>query len=243
MSKLYIFGDSYSTPGLCTNPKDSFWGLLARDLADKIESIENYSWPGNNIDSIGHVIVSIVDQFEHDDYLLIGIPHLQRLTLYNQDRELSDDKHMASFSCDLIKQKTERVFCHSGLTQLITHQLGKDYVMNWNQSWAEAQALRMLLTLDAFLINKIKFEHVVYFNLSEPYQPLTQWPTLCLLQQQVLKNPRMVLFENTYYSVNKDKHLPLDFDQFGWAGHHGPEGNKNFYETTIRPLVSKLGWL
>jgi hypothetical protein len=41
---MYVFGDSFATPGLCVDPKDSFWGLLAQDL--NVKEIINYSHSG-----------------------------------------------------------------------------------------------------------------------------------------------------------------------------------------------------
>jgi len=85
MSKLYVFGDSYSTPGFCVEPKDSWWGLLSQDLKSRISTVENYSWPGNNIDSIVHVMINLTEKFTPADYLAIGIPPLQRLTLFDPE--------------------------------------------------------------------------------------------------------------------------------------------------------------
>lgn len=240
MSKLYIFGDSYSTPGFCVAPRDSFWGLLARDLGSKISSVENCSWPGNNIDSIGHVLVSTIDQFDPTDYLLIGIPPLQRLTMFNGADAPLVKKTL--YNEDLTEQDTLDILCHRGLAQYSVHEMDKQFVMLWNTSWVESQVLRQLLTLDAFLINKIKKLNVVYFNLSVPFQPLSQWPTLHSLQQQAVSNTRMVLFDNTYYTVNLNKYKPVDYDKFGPMGHYGADGNKNYYESVVKPKVQELQW-
>ena len=53
-SILYVFGDSFSTPGFCVEPKDSFWGLLAKDL--RVDKIVNYSHEGFSLDQIIHIL-------------------------------------------------------------------------------------------------------------------------------------------------------------------------------------------
>ena len=71
-NKLWVFGDSYTTPEVCVKPQDSFWGLTAQHL--KIGSIENCSKPVNSFDSVCHLLISMQDQYNWDhDLFLIGI--------------------------------------------------------------------------------------------------------------------------------------------------------------------------
>lgn len=238
MSKLYIFGDSYSTPGFCVDPCDSWWGLLAKDLANNIEGIDNYSWPGNNIDSIQHIIVANRDMFQHDDYVVIGIPPIERLTVFEHD---SQPNQVIRFDRLINEFSRTRVLRHDGLKQLTRHQLGRQSVDLWNRSWQEAQILRQLITLSAWLDTIV--DRYLIVNLSEPFQPLTQWSTLHSLQQQVSEHSGMLVFQDTYYSFNKDIVKPADFDTHGWFGHHAAEGNRRWYEGAIRPQLKKLGWI
>lgn len=238
MSKLYIFGDSYSTPGFCVEPRDSWWGLMARDIADKIKGVDNYSWPGNNIDSIQHIIVANRDMFRWDDYVVIGIPPVERLTIFEND---SHSKQVVKFNAMLDEHSRTIVSRHDGLKQLTRHQMGKDSVGLWNRSWQEAQILRQLITLAAWLDTVVKNYFIV--NLSEPFQPLTQWSTLSSLQQQVSDHPRMLVFSDTYYSFNKDIVKPVDFDTHGWFGHYGADGNRRWYDGVIYPHIRRLEWI
>jgi hypothetical protein len=238
MSKLYIFGDSYSTPGFCVDLNDSWWGLMATDLSDKIEKVDNYSWPGNNIDSIQHIIVANRDIFRWDDYVVIGVPPIERLTIYEQD---SHPNQVIKFSVTLDELSRSVVPRHDGLKQLTQHQVGKDAVKIWNRSWQEAQILRQLITLASWLDTIVENYFIV--NLSEPFQPLTQWSTLNSLQQQVLDHPRMLIFSDTYYSFNKNIVKPADFDTHGWFGHYGADGNRRWYEKVIKSRIQKLGWI
>jgi len=53
-----------------------------------------------------------------------------------------------------------------------------------------------------------------------------------------------VIFDNTYYSVNyQDRIEPVDFDQYKWHGHHGSEGNANWYNKVIKPKMIELNWI
>jgi len=238
MAKLYVFGDSYSTPGFCVGPQDSWWGLLARAIGHKIEGVDNYSWPGNNIDSIGHVIVANQDLFQPDDYLVIGIPPIERMTVFDPAARA---KQVVKF--DPLLKEVERVMVprHESLGQLTAHQLDRAIVDLWNRSWQEAQVLRGILTLAAY-IEKITTRYM-FLNLAEPLQPPTQWSVLESLQQQAKAHPQMIIFEDTYYSVNFNVNKPADFETHGWFGHQGPIGNKHWFDTVLSSKLKQLQWI
>lgn len=238
MGKLYIFGDSYSTPDFCVAPGDSWWGLIAQDLSNQIKGVDNYSWPGNNIDSIQHIIVANRDMFRQDDVIVVGVPPIERLTIFEDDAQSYQVK---KFNPSLDRVTHSIVPRHDGLRQITTHQAGRDLVELWNRSWQEAQILRQMIMLAAWLDKTV--DRYLIVNLSEPFQPLTQWSTLSSLQQQVLDHPRMMIFEDTYYSFNKDIVKPADFDTHGWFGHYGADGNQRWYHGAIRPRMKTLGWI
>jgi hypothetical protein len=52
----------------------------------------------------------------------------------------------------------------------------------------------------------------------------------------------MLIFDNTYYSINLNLHKPSDFDTYGWFGHHDVNGNKHWYDNAIKPMITRLGW-
>ena len=236
MSKLFIYGDSYSTPGFCVKPKDSWWGRLANEL--DIAGIENFSWPGNNIDSIAHIIVANSNLFNSDDYVVIGVPPIERLTVFEND---ANSKQYVEFNtaCNEIIRK--EVLCHSGLKQLTRHQLGRQEIDQWNRSWQEAQILRQLITLIAYL-EKIT-NRILILNLSEPFQPITGWSTLNSVQKQAYSDPRILIDQNTYYSTNYNVNQPEDFETHGWFGHQGAAGNQHWFDTAILPKLKELQWV
>lgn len=238
MNKLYVFGDSYSTPGFCVEPHESWWGLVHNEIKHRVPFVDNYSWPGNNIDSIAHIIVSNLDMFDKDDYVIIGIPPIERLTVF----DLAARPKMAiKFDANLNKVCQYTVPRHDSLQQLTRHQLGRFEIDIWNRSWSEAQILRQLLLLEYLIKDCVAGVMVV--NLAEPFQPLTQWSVLESLQAMALNKPNFIIFDNTYQSVNKDVHKPVDFDTHGWWGHHGPEGNQHWFDVALLPCMKKIGWL
>lgn len=238
MSELYVFGDSYSTPGFLVDPKDSWWGLLGQDLGSRISSVKNYSWPGNNIDSIGHVIMNLTEKFEFTDYVAVGIPPLQRLTMF--DPNASKMKKYVVYDADLKERDQCDVLCHTGLVQYPVHEMDKRFVQLWNPSWIEAQVLRQMIALNDYL--KQYVNNVVWLNASVPFQPPTEWPVLSTLQKLIKQRSNFLLFD-TYYTVNLDRNKPKDFETHGWFGHHGAIGNKTWYDQCIKPLVTKLEWV
>lgn len=234
MSKLYIFGDSYSTPGFCVEPKDSWWGLMAQDL--QVSSVENYSWPGNNIDSISHLIVA-GSGFMPDDYVVIGVPPIERFTMYDPDGHPPKSHR---FFSNLEPMDQRLLHEHNGLRQVTSHQLGQGYVMAWNRSWQEAQVLRELFLLSRYI--KGWTSNYLILNLAEPFQPVTEWTTLNSMQQKFLADPHSILFDNTYFSVNKGINRPVDFETHGWHGHHDASGNQHWYKSVLYPKIKQLGW-
>lgn len=235
MSRLFVYGDSYSTPGFCVDPQDSWWGLLAKDLA--VSTVENYSWPGNNIDSIAHAIVA-GPGFAPTDCVVIGVPPIERFTVFDPD---GVPPTWYRFFGNLQPMDQQALTEHSGLRQVTTHQLGQGYVMAWNRSWQEAQVLRQLFLLKQYILGWTP--RLLIVNLAEPLQPETEWPTLACIQRRFLGDPHSVLFDNTYFSANKNLHKPVDFDTHGWHGHQGAVGNAHWYHSVIQPRISQLGWI
>ena len=230
MSKLYIFGDSYSTPDFCVDPQDSWWALCAGLLP--VTEIHNHSWPGNNIESIAHTILNT--DINRDDFIIVAVPPLERLTYFAGDA--GKVQHYTVYNHSIQQQYTQPELCHTGLLQIATHQSGQDNVDRWNRSWSEATALRELLLLDALL------DKVMFCGMADPFMENSEWPTIKTLIKKT-KQPQFQLYKNTYYSVNLHINEPVDYDTHGWFGHHGPVGNRHYFDTTAKPTMQELGWL
>jgi hypothetical protein len=223
-----MFGDSYSTPGYCVQPIDSFWGLATVFLRAK--SVENYSWPGNSFDSICHMLISLQLQIDwKNDFLLIGIPPLERYTVFDNFKDTKYYSNVIEVDNWSVEQKEIR--CHNGLEQIKYSEV-KDLVIFQDRSWTETQILRSLFLLTSWL-DSINANYLI-LNLSKPLDPDNKWGPSEFLLPYCINHNRCIVFDNTYYSVNLNINKPLDFDMGGWYGHHGPAGNRLYFEQALR---------
>lgn len=239
-SKLNVFGDSYSTPGFCVEPSDSFWGLMAQDLG--IDMIYNYSHPGFSLDHIIHILLNESFDFSRD-YFCIGIPPLVRYIGY-------DDKSNQSWhgkKIDINLSIEEKIIISSIENTVIlnfrdVYDNHPTILDKFSSEWHDVQSLEKIFLLANYL--KTKSAKFLLLNLSNPicYQDL--WPAGKGIMAKVAELPECVIFDNTYYSTNfQDKIKPIDYDAHGWQGHHGLEGNSNWYNRIIKNKMSELGWI
>ena len=237
--KLHVFGDSYSTPNVCVSPQESFWGLTAQDL--EVDKIQNYSHIGFSLDHVLHILLNETFDFS-TDYFLIGIPPLIRYVAYNDSYNTT--WNLTEFDRDFTKN-SQTINCLSN-TQRFNFERQFENNVNevdrFNAEWNDVQCLEKIFLLHQYLKSQnVKFMIV---NLSVPivYQDL--WPAGCNIMIRVKQLTECVVFDNTYYSVNyQDQIKPADFDQYGWVGHHGAEGNQNWYNKVIKSKIKELGWI
>lgn len=226
--RLHVFGDSYSTPNYCVTPEHSYWGLAAQSL--EIDTVANYSWPGNSVTSIFHTLISLQTTFSWEtDYFLIGIPPLERLTVFDNYKDTQ--YNFKQFDTNSWHETLHKLNCHTGLQNIPTWQADK-LVLYSDRSWTETEVLGKLFLLTSWLDSKQANYLVV--NLSKPFDQNNVWAPTEFLLEWAIEHNKMCLFENTYYSVNENINQPVDFDTHGWFGHHGPAGNKHFFEKTLK---------
>ena len=239
MKRLIVFGDSFSSTNYCVDVNMSFYGLLANEL--QVDCIFNYSWPGNDLTSIKHLIVNEIDQFDsRNDYVIIGIPPLERITLFDSD-DTNNEKFRNLIITNNWQTKQEKIQSLEGTITGPVHDLVPGYIAVYERSWHEAMALTDVNLLHSFMTSK-NFRFIIA-NLTQPFQSDTQWNTLSNLIYRTKKHNNIIMFDDTYYSVNYQKNMPVDYDRYGWFGHHGPEGNSLWYEKSVRPMAQNLGWL
>lgn len=238
MSKLHVFGDSYSTPDYCVSVPDSWWGLLAQDL--EVSNVINWCWSGNNVENIAQTLFCYQNEIQRNEFIVIALPPMGRITTYNPDladsRPLKPTKRLYNNNLECIDEWS--ILTQQGLVEQSVHHMSKDFVLTWDPGYAEAVALRNI----GLLLKYFETNPMMVVNASVPFQPLTEWSTLRMAQDQVFDDPRVELFE-TYYTVNKDKHRPVDFDEWEWMGHQGAPGNLEFYNRVVQPMARRLKWL
>lgn len=224
--RLRVWGDSYTTPDYCVTPEESFWGLAAKHLG--VGTIVNYSWLGCSFSSICHMLVSQAHDW-HSDFLLIGIPPLERLTVFDNFKDTAYNSH--SIDTQSWTKTQEKISCHHGLENIPGWQAEK-MVVYTDRSWTETQFLSQLFLLTKWL-DSMNANYLVV-NLSKPLDSNNVWGPSETVLPWALDHNRMILFKDTYYSVNENVHKPADFDKHSWWGHHGPAGNKHFFEKSVK---------
>ena len=235
--KLTVLGDSYVTPGFCVQPEDSFWGLLAKDL--NIETIDNYANPGFSLDGIIHILLNEDIDFSQG-YFIVGVPPIMREVYYSEEI----GHKLTLKTLDNFKTKETPISCLENVYNIQYHdRYSNDHktVNMFSAEWHEVQTIEKIYLIHQFLLTKqAKF---VILNLSSTFCYQDMWPAGKEIIKKVYNLKECNLFKNTYQTINKKDNIkPADFDQYVWLGHHGSEGNLNYYNKVIKPMVTKLGW-
>jgi len=231
-NNLWVFGDSYTTPDCCVDKKESFWGIVG-DIYSA--SIINCSWPGNSFTSVWHMLIGMQNQFDwKNDLFLIGIPPLERLTIFDNFKDTEYNSTVINTQTWLSEKK--KIQCHTGLEQIKGHE-AQSMVVYEDRAWTETQALDIIFLLTSWL-DSLQANYII-INLSKPFDNCNKWGPSEFILPYAIHHPRCILYNDTYYSINLNINKPADFNKYGWDGHHGPEGNKYFYEKSLLPIMKK----
>jgi hypothetical protein len=233
-NKLWVFGDSYTTPGVCVEPQDSFWGLLASHL--NICTIKNCSRPVNSFDAVCQLVVGLQTEIMwNTDLVLIGIPPLERITVFDNYKDTEYLGH--TIDTHTWQDQQFDIAVHRGLVSLQNYGTDKKLIIHHDRSWLETQVLRTVFFLTTWL-DSINANYMI-LNLSKNFDKHNNWNPSNFVLPYVINHPRCILFENTYHDINLNINPPADFDQYEWNGHHGPAGNKYFFEKSLLPTLQR----
>lgn len=225
--KLWVFGDSYTTPNFCVDPENSFWGLTAKHI--DADTVINLSWPGCSWTSVQHNLIGQQSEYNwNEDFFIIGMPPLERFTVFDNYKDTKYQRHVFTHKWE---HQQELLHCHNGL-ETIAARDDRNLVIYSDRSWAETQALNSVFLLTQWLDSKNANYLIV--NLSKPLDIDNRWGPTIFNLDYCIKHPHCILFNDTYFSVNENIHKPVDFHEHGWMGHHGPDGNKQFFEVSIK---------
>ena len=232
--KLWVFGDSYTTPGVCVEPKDSFWGLLAAYL--DIHTIKNCSRPVNSFDAVCQLVVGLQTEIQwKTDLVLIGIPPLERITVFDDYKDTEYLGH--TINTHTWQDQSFDIVEHRGLVSLQNYGTDKELIIHHDRAWLETQALRTVFFLTKWL-DGIDANYMI-LNLSKDLDIKNQWGPSKFVLPYCINHQRTILFEDTYQGINIGVNKPADTDM-PW-GHHGPAGNKYFFEKSLLPKMTKCG--
>jgi hypothetical protein len=232
--KLWVFGDSYTTPTVCVAPEDSFWGLTASHCG--IPTIINFSKTGNSFDSVAQILIGEQAQYNWGkDLFLIGIPPLERITVFDNYKD-------TEYCGQTIDTKTWQLAslqsqAHHGLIALSNYGEDKQLIIHSDRSWLETQTLRYIFLLTTWLDSKNA--NYMILNLSKSFDQNNMWGPSSFVLPHVMNHSRCIIFKDTYNGINLNVNQPADFDQYGWMGHHGPAGNKYFFEKSLLPTMQR----
>lgn len=229
--RLWIFGGSNSKTNYMVDAKDSYWGLAAKHL--KVTHCVNISWGRNSLSSILHLIVNLENEFDIPrDFLLIGIPPLERITVF--DQFANTKYHAQKVSAQTWSIDKFDLPAHLGLTCMSMADI-PGLAAYEDRTWTEIQALRDIFFLTSWLRSlQVKFAVI---NQSKNFDASVDWPPKKKLTTWALQQPNISLFNNSYVDVNIGVHKPVDYNLYQWHGHHGAEGNHRFFELGVKPLI------
>jgi len=236
-NNLYVFGDSFSTPYFCVEPQDSYWGLLAKHI--DADSIFNYSFCGNAWEGVIHTLVSADINF-NDSLIILAIPPLERRLRFDNYNNTEHLYYTFNLKWDSFPAVNENLRGLDVLREFDNNGIVRGELSLFaNRSWLETVLLREL-----FLITKwLDKENANYFIINTSAKELDKnnvWGPSSAILPYMLNHPCM-MFEDMYHSINqKDNVKPADFEEYRWMGHHGPEGNLNFFNKSLLPELQKV---
>jgi hypothetical protein len=232
--KLWVFGDSYTTPSVCVEPKDSFWGLTAVELG--INTVVNCSRPVNSFGSVQQLVIGMRDQIDwQHDLVLIGVPPLERITVFDDHKDTSYLAHQ--IDTQTWKIETFDVACHRGLIGLQNYGTDRRLILHSDRSWLETDVLRQIFLLTQWL-DGLAARYLI-LNLSKDLDRNNRWGPSEPVLDYCINHPRTILFEKTYHGINIGVNKPADSDTP--EGHHGPAGNRYFFDKSLLPKLKACG--
>jgi hypothetical protein len=227
-----MFGDSYSTPNYCVSPQESFWGLTAAALG--VDTVINGSRPVNSFDSVCQLVVGMQQQIDwQQDLVLIGIPPLERITVFDNHKDTAYVGHQ--YDTSTWQEQSVDMPCHRGLVSLQNYGTDKTLIVHSDRSWLETQTLRTVFYLTTWL-DSIDANYMI-LNLSKDLDINNVWGPSTFVLDHCANHPRCILFKDTYHGINIGVNRPADSDTP--EGHHGAAGNRYFFENSLLPSLKK----
>ena len=218
---LYVDGDSYSTPGVCVDQHQSYWSLFGQHV--RADSIVNYAYSGKSPEGmIRSAVRFAIERPNQDIFFLLGFGPLERFDVRFQTNPFKNPNPAESgISSNPFSAEKERVLGHVS-------------------SLSEANFYSNLVLLGN-LLDTLNFKYMFHY-MTVPLKRM-EAPMLTSLRNEVDKNPRIVnLFEDTCFVHGiKNKIKPVDFDEYGWIGHHGPEVNGIYADYLIQQYQKLYG--
>jgi len=227
-----VFGDSYTTPKVCVSPDKSFWGLTAIEL--KIPLIMNCSRPVNSWTTVQHLVVGMSLEIDwNNDLVFVGIPPLERITVFDRYRDTEYLGHIINTTT--WHAEYFDISVHRGLESLQYYGNDQELIIHSDRSWLETDVLRQIFLISQWL-DRMSANYMI-LNLSKDFNENNIWEPSSVVLPYCKSLQRSILFKNTYHGVNIGVNKPADSD--APEGHHGPDGNRYFFEQSLLPKLKE----
>ena len=231
---LWVFGDSYTTPGVCVDPRDSFWGLTASIIG--IKHVVNCSRPVNSFTSVQQLVIGMRENIDwQHDLVFVGIPPLERITIFDDHKDTQ--YFAATIDTQTWHSETFEILCHRGLISVQNYGTDRQLILHADRSWLETEVLRQLFLLTQWL-DGLAANYMI-INLSKDLDRNNRWGPSEPVLDYCINHPRMILFEKTYHGINIGVNKPADSDTP--EGHHGSAGNRYFFDKSLLPKLRNCG--
>jgi hypothetical protein len=101
----------------------------------------------------------------------------------------------------------------------------------------ETDVLRQIFLLTQWL-DGLAARYLI-LNLSKDLDRNNRWGPSEPVLDYCINHPRTILFEKTYHGINIGVNKPADSDTP--EGHHGPAGNRYFFDKSLLPKLKACG--
>lgn len=231
-NKLWMFGDSYTTPFFHVKPEESFWGMAARAL--DANTVINCSRVGNSFASVQQLLIGMSPEIDwYNDMVFVGIPPLERITVLNVD---NDTPYLGyNINTDSWQFESFDIAAHRGLVSVQNFGGDRDLILHSNRRWLETEALRQIFLLTQWL-DSFNANYMI-INLSRNFDHVADWGPSNVVLSYCKDHKKCILFDRTYYNINIGVNRPADTD--APEGHHGADGNRHFFKKSLLPRLQE----
>jgi len=232
-SKLWVFGDSYTSPFFHVKPADSFWGLAAQAL--EANTIMNCSRIGNSFSSVQQLLIGMSQEIDwYNDMIFVGIPPLERITIFNEN-DINTPYRGHKFNTSTWQFESFDIAEHRGLVSMLNFGGDRELIIYSNRRWIETEAMRQIFLLTQWL-DSINANYMI-INLSRNFDHVDEWEPGRVVSMHCKEHKKCIVFDKTYYNINIGVNRPADSD--APEGHHGPEGNRYFFKKSLLPKLQQ----
>ena len=194
----------------------------------------NCSRPVNSWTTVQHLVVGMSLEIDwNNDLVFVGIPPLERITVFDRYRDTEYLGHIINTTT--WHAEYFDISVHRGLESLQYYGNDQELIIHSDRSWLETDVLRQIFLISQWL-DRMSANYMI-LNLSKDFNENNIWEPSSVVLPYCKSLQRSILFKNTYHGVNIGVNKPADSD--APEGHHGPDGNRYFFEQSLLPKLKE----